>query len=365
MSTSKSTYAHREGLILNAVVAAGISGWGEAAPLPGFSVESTSRVETELKAALKRLPGVEIDTDREPRDVMADMMGSIALQCPSSKFGLETLIADLYSKARGLTLREAWFQSPHCSNAVEINYLLTNNRERIRDQIEKLLEDGVSTFKLKVGRDPAAEIALLRGIRKQLGEQTNIRLDANCAFELEQAIDFLQAISELNIEYVEEPLMNPSPESLKALAGSSTAPIALDETIAKWCGNESGGFTAFAESAWVESKVFKFAILKPAILGGLLDCFDFIGCLGSKGITSVITSSLDCDVGVTAAAQLAGACGSKLPACGLATSTRLESSLGNARLRIVDGSLKLPDSSGLGMEVDLAASGKYLEEVAL
>jgi o-succinylbenzoate synthase len=317
---------------------------------------------------VKTIPALkvlEIHQDLPPACTIADLDNLVTVAPPSVRFGLETLMADLYSRALGVPLRQAWFDSHQTADQTEINYLLTNDQATISQQVDRLLEEGVTTFKLKVGRNSRAEISIIEKIRKQIGVNCRLRLDANRAFDLEEADLFLQSIEGLAIEYIEEPVRTPTVETLQRLASSHSTPIALDETIAEWRADNSSPLSSFIDDELVKSGCFQMAILKPAILGGLREVHQLIDALDSEGIQNVITSSLDCGIGVTAAAQIAGAHPDKLLACGLATSGRLETSLGARNLQISRGSLIQPTEPGLGMEVDIETNALYLQEISL
>jgi len=365
VDTSQRQFSQRTGFIICATTAAGTTGWGEAAPLPGFSRESSDSVEAELTSTLPLLGRFELDGNSTPLQIVSRLNEIIDDVSPSVQFCLETMIADLYSQIAGLPLRNAWFDSEATVDEIEVNYLVTGDNTSITSQLDTLRNEGVSVFKLKVGRDPENEIDLVRRIRQTIGADCKLRLDANRAFTLAEASQFLKAVADYDIEYIEEPLKEPRSEALQQLSAITSIPIALDEAIAEWRRDNSGPLAQFADGELTRSGCFQVAVLKPAVLGGLRESYELIEVLDSRGVKCVITSALESDIGIAAAAQLAGSLPGKVLACGLATSNRLESSLGKAPYPISRGKMRLPLQPGLGMEVDLEVPPSYLQEIKL
>jgi len=129
--------------------------------------------------------------------------------------------------------------------------------------------------KLKIGRD----FSRLRELQA-LG--CSVRLDANRAWTLEEALSF-----DLGpIEYIEEPLKNPSQLSL--LHREKGWPLALDETL-------------YLNEPWEKIEGVTTLILKPAALGPLERTFK----LASLGYRAVISSCFESPAGIEFLAKLA------------------------------------------------------------
>jgi hypothetical protein len=88
---------------------------------------------------------------------------------------------------------------------------------------------GFTTLKFKVGRDWEQEANALVQLRESIGPKIDIRLDANRAFSLEQAISFGKRIAHLKIAYFEEPLQDY--RQIPDFYQATGIPVALDETL--------------------------------------------------------------------------------------------------------------------------------------
>ena len=184
----------------------GLGGWGDVAPLPGFSRESIEEAVAELMAWAECLRGARFD----PRgDSLESRLGyaSAGVASPSVRFGLETALASLSRRMGEETAAElACFDG-----VVPVNGLLAGSREEVLADARRLRDGGCRAVKLKVGSRPVAEDVDLTGaVRSVIGDGMELRLDANRSWSLEQAVEFGRAVGDTNIEYLEEPLRDPA-----------------------------------------------------------------------------------------------------------------------------------------------------------
>lgn len=103
--------------------------------------------------------------------------------------------------------------------------------EAIEKEIESWLAQGFRTFKVKVGKDVAADLARVKVIQKVMGTRATLRLDANRAFDREQGMKFASALDPAQIELFEQPCDSDDWDANAAVAAASTVPLMLDEPI--------------------------------------------------------------------------------------------------------------------------------------
>lgn len=77
--------------------------------------------------------------------------------------------------------------------------------EMVDDAVEMHERWGITTFKIKVGRDTATDVAACSALRTALGPDVVLYLDANRGWTADQAIRALRAMSDLDLTMVEEP----------------------------------------------------------------------------------------------------------------------------------------------------------------
>ena len=199
------------------------------------------------------------------------------------------------------------------------------------------LRKGYSCFKLKVGLpDDADRVA---AVRETLGPWPALRLDANGAWSVDEAVGTIDALSEHDLELVEQPCATLA--EMAEVRRGVTIPIAADEPI------RSVDDVRAAASAGACDAVS----LKLATCGGVRATRDAIRAAREEGLEPVLTSTLDGPWGIAAALHVAAAERLRL-ACGLATLDFFAARVARAIRRPMAGVLEVPAGPGLGVEVD-------------
>lgn len=216
----------RTGYLLKLYSSAGHTAWGEASPLPGFSRESMAECRRTLLAAAADLLNKEdaIDTDF-PRRLKA-FSGSSAHS--AAYFAVESAWHLLLDASEN---KNPWHRKdPGRSASLYLNALLAGDPDEIRGKAVSAAALGYRAVKLKVGRESMTEdIRLVRDVRSIIGPDTSLRLDANQAWSLDDAILFGKAVGGTEIAYVEEPCSVPA--DLPAFYRETGIPYAIDESI--------------------------------------------------------------------------------------------------------------------------------------
>jgi L-alanine-DL-glutamate epimerase-like enolase superfamily enzyme len=189
------------------------------------------------------------------------------------------------------------------------------------EEANKKVADGFSCIKFKVGaHDFDAECKMLENFRKHhLPSKVQIRLDANGAFEADDAKLKLKALSRFHIHSIEQPIAVNQYEVLEFICKSSEIPIALDEELI--------GKLPFGETEkWLKQISPSFLILKPTLLGGLNIANGWIQISDKLNINWWATSALESNIGLNAISQWAATKTLKLPQ-GLGTGLLYENNI--------------------------------------
>jgi o-succinylbenzoate synthase len=296
------TLHHREGLLLRLSGDDGSEGWGESAPLPGFSEESLDEAAERLRHLAGSLVGREIAVDW--------VNGAFGRQldridtAPSVRFGLELAVWNVYAEHSGSDLPELVSSSP--STAVPVNGLISFPMEAL-EEARRMGEAGYESVKLKVGARPVAEDArLVRELSEELGNNVSLRLDANRAWGYKAAAQFTRDVAALPLEYIEEPLADPRrlPEFVRGFG----VPVALDESLV---GMESEDLD--------EHRYARAVVLKPTMLGSISRTLRLAGRALHLGMTPVLSSAYESGVGTAALVALAAGIGEHPVPAGLDT----------------------------------------------
>ena len=186
------------------------------------------------------------------------------------------------------------------------------------EEVAALLDrfDGCDTVKVKVaepGQSVADDLARVRAVRAHWPDAA-IRVDANGAWSVAEAMTALRALSEVGLQYAEQPCR--TVEELVELRHALDrdhvqVPLAADESIRK-----ADDPLRVARSGAVE-----FAVVKVAPLGGVAATLTIADQLAALGVRMVVSSALDTSVGIAAGLAAAGALPDEPLACGLGTVT--------------------------------------------
>ncbi|NYE36925.1 O-succinylbenzoate synthase [Nocardioides cavernae] len=199
---------------------------------------------------------------------------------------------------------------------------------------------GCRTAKVKVaerGQVLADDVARVEAVRDALGPDGLVRVDANGAWDVDEAVRAIAAIDRAagGLEYVEQPVMDV--EDLAVVRRRVDVPIAADESIRR---AEDPYRVRDLEAADV-------AVLKVQPLGGVRACLRIAEDIG---LPVVVSSAVESSVGIAAGVALAAALPELHHACGLATVQLLADDVAASPLLPVDGMLPVG-----AVEVDAAA----------
>ena len=197
---------------------------------------------------------------------------------------------------------------------------------------------GCRTAKVKVaqrGPDGAlepldAEVARLEAVRDALGPDGRVRVDANGAWDPDEALRRLPHLDRAagGLEYVEQPC--PDVAGLAAVRrgqrGDTAVPVAADESIRR----------AEDPLAVVRADAADVVVLKVQPLGGVRACLDLAE---QVRLPVVVSSALESSVGIAAGVALAAALPELPYACGLATVNLFAADVTDAPLVPVGGAL--------------------------
>lgn len=258
----------REGWIVE-LTDAGKTGYGEVAPLPGFSQESFDEAGEQLQQAL----------------ALWASEGALKLDdlFPSVAFGISIAQMEL---AGGLPENGNYNVAPLC----------TGDPDELLPILSHI--QGEKVAKIKVGLYEPIRDGMLVNLFLESIPDLSLRLDANRSWSPEEARKFASHVNpsyRQRIAFLEEPCKRPG-ESL-AFAIDTGIAIAWDETLQHAVKEE--GFK-LSELTGVKSLV-----IKPSLIGSIERCAALVKQAEKLGISSVISSSLESSLGLNQLARLA------------------------------------------------------------
>ena len=171
---------------------------------------------------------------------------------------------------------------------------------------------GCTTAKVKVaeaGQTLADDVARVEAVRDALGPSGKVRIDANAAWSLDEAVTALKALDEFSLEYAEQPVA--SLEEMAQLRRRTQVLLAADESVRR---AEDPLRVAGLEAADI-------VVLKVQPIGGVRRCLEVAD---ACGLPVVVSSAVETSVGIAAGVALAAALPELPFACGLGTVSLLD-----------------------------------------
>jgi len=223
---------------------------------------------------------------------------------------------------------------------------------------ELVRNSGCRTAKVKVADprvDLAADARRVAAVRDALGSTGTIRIDANAAWTVAQAviaIEVLDAAAQ-GLEYVEQPCRTLA--ELAEVRRRVTPPIAADESIRR---ATDPARVALAGAADI-------AVIKVSPLGGVRSA---LRVAVAAGLPVVVSSAVDSSVGLAAGLALAAALPELRYACGLGTAGLLTADVTSAGLVPVGGFIQVPERAPQPdryhvVQADAATTGYWLDRL--
>ncbi|WP_022925522.1 o-succinylbenzoate synthase [Serinicoccus marinus] len=224
-------------------------------------------------------------------------------------------------------------------------------------EVEGLLArvDARRTAKVKVaeaGQGLLDDVERVTEVRRLLGPQARIRVDANGGWSVEEATTALARLAPLDLEYAEQPCatVEELAELRRTLARHAIdVPVAADESIRR---AEDPLRVARLDAA-------DLVVVKVAPLGGIARALDVIE---RCGLPAVVSSALDTSVGLSLGVRLAAALPTLQHDCGLGTATLLDADVVAEPLAPKAGRLTLQRAEAARDLVDPAALAAHRPE---
>lgn len=193
---------------------------------------------------------------------------------------------------------------------------------------------GCTTAKVKVaqaGQTLSDDLNRVAEVRSVLGRGGRVRVDANGAWSVEQALHALQSLAPYDLEYAEQPCATVA-ELTAVRAGLADAGvpmlIAADESVRK---ADDPAQVALAGAADI-------LVVKVAPLGGVAPALSIAA---ACGLPVVVSSALDTSIGIRAGIALAAALPDLPYACGLGTASLLGADVVRSPLLPVAGAIEV------------------------
>ena len=299
----------------------GIHGLGEAAPNEYYTQDQASalRALERMSKALNDVAPSDKGLSRRLAEQFPDQLAAVA--------AVDMALHDWQAKMDGLPLWRSLELKAQKALPTSYTIGIDTPAEMVR-QVKKA--DGYSIYKLKVGS--ANDEAILEAVRAETDKP--IRVDANAAWEVAEAIERIKVLSTFGLEFVEQPIAPGNSEDMRRVREAVEVPIVADESsvvptdVEALVGCVDGINIKLAKCGGITSALEMAELAKQAAMKVMFGCM------------------IESSIGISAAAQLAP----------LADYADLDGNLLLADdpasgVRVEQGRLVLPDKPGIGVSM--------------
>ena len=210
----------------------GVTGYGEATPLPDwggdFARHGGETIGTVINMVTTVIGPALIGQDVTAVTRAAQIMDRVAVGNVYAKCAVSIALYDAWGKCAGLPVYKLLGGQVRDSVPVAHMVGLMPEEDALEEAIAAI-DDGVSCLQIKGGTDAARDIRLISVLRKRLGDDITLRLDANQGYgHAKSAMETVRRLVEAGVSMVEQPS-----EGLRYMAevtASSSVPVIADES---------------------------------------------------------------------------------------------------------------------------------------
>ena len=336
-----STITSAENVLVRLRTREGIVGWGEASPYSPVTGE-TQAVDL---AVGKDLANFVRGRDPFTLSAIVSDMDGFTPSNTSIKAALEMAVWDICGKLAGqpvYKLLGAYRDSFETDITIGMG-----TPEEMAKKATKYVQDGFKTLKVKLGDGPEPDTQRMKAIREAIGYSIKVRTDANQGWTAAETVRALRMMEKYQMQICEQPVPYWDVEGLKFSRDNSPTPIMADESV----------HSPHDALAIVRENAVDCINIKLMKSGGLLRGVQIATVAASAGVTCMVGCMEETRLALTAGAHLV--CSQKnIVYADLDGFLELsvDPVIGGMQMR--DGIVTLPNTPGLGVDIDPAFLGK-------
>ncbi len=345
---SQGVHAASPFLILKVHTDDGLIGLGEASCTPMWSGEDHGTAARFIKNILEpELIG------HDPRNIeqIARLMNGLLFGNPFTKSAIEMACWDILGKAVGLPLYRLW--GGPVRDAIPIKFSLSGGEsEKAAEIAQWAVSQGFKAMKVKVGVQPAADIARVRAVRDAVGPSIRLGVDANGGWSVRDAIRTVRRFEDFDIFFAEQPVSAADSRWMAEVRRSVGIPIIADESV----------FNLQQALSMTRAEAADVLSIYVGKEGGIGGARKMAAVAEAAGIACTVGSNLELGIGSAAMIHLAmstpGIDAENYP-CDIIGPFYYEANLLTSQLPMQNGLAQPLEGAGLGIELDEDAVKKF------
>lgn len=339
---SVATMNHQTLVLVRVETSDGVVGWGEGTTIGGLAYGEESPESIKVNIDTYIAPMLVGQNPTFPAMLMASVNGHIQGN-RFAKCAIETALYDNQAKRLGQPLSELF--GGRVRDSLPIAWTLASG-DTAKDiaEAERVLEmRRHNIFKLKIGlRSVKDDVAHVATIKRALGDMASVRIDANQAWSVTEALEGMAMLADAGVDMVEQPIIASDKAGLQRLTQANIIPIMADEAL-------HGPRDAFVVASTQAADIFAVKINQS---GGLRGAAEVAAIARSANISLYGGTMLEGAVGTMASAQLFSTFHDLAWGTELFGPLLLTEEILREPLHYRDFALEIPRRPGLGIDLD-------------
>ena len=292
--TALRTVTSVEDIIVEIHTDTGNVGYGEAPPTGVITGDTKGSIISAIRDHIeKAIVGMEIENFEE---IHLKLEKSV-VKNTSAKAAVDIALYDLYGQL---------YQAPvykllggfRKEIITDVTISVNDPEEMAKDSLDAV-QRGFKTLKIKVGKDANRDLERMKMIRKAVGYDVQLRIDANQGWTVKEAVKTLRRMEDegLDIELVEQPVIAHDIVGLKYVTDHVSIPVLADESV----------FSPLDALTILQERAADFINIKLMKTGGIYNALKICSAAEIYGVECMIGCMLEAKVSVNAAVHLAAA----------------------------------------------------------
>ena len=267
--------------------------------------------------------------------------------------GVDTALWDLKGKAAGLPVSALLGGHVRQRVAAYASSVMVQAPDAMARDAAAVVARGFRALKIKIGTGVASDAAIVRSIRRAVGDGVDLMVDANGAYRAAEAIDLIRRIDEYRITWFEEPVPPDDLDGYRRIRAATATPLAAGE----------GEFTRFGVRDVLATGAVDVIQPDVARAGGISETRKITDLAGAHHVAYAPHVGFSSIVCVAATLHLAAAASNFLTYECMYTANPLRERLAVTALggpdQLEGGEVPVPPGPGLGLEIDPDALAFY------
>ena len=330
--TATNNFTVARGLLVTVATNRGVEGYGYADLFPrtGETPDTAQHViETVLKPKI-------VGKDLQDLARLRAEIDHVLTANQRAKSALETAMYDALARSYHMPLF-AMLGGRYRDEVRVIKMVSVGTPETMAEEAKQLAAQGMA-LKLKVSGKIEQDLPRVAAVRKAVGENVFIKIDANEAYDAKSAIRLAKGLADLGVEVFEQPVPRDQFEALWEVKQHSPIKIEADQSA-----------RSFADvQRMIKDRMVDSINTGIAKVGSIGEVRRIAELCEANGVRCALSNTAGSMVGDAACAHLAASTPGISPLCELG---EFEVITGDpfTGLRVENGALHVPDGDGLGV----------------